>query len=112
MVGFPEGAWANPAAASLSNDVLLVAPAAVVFMVSEACRLDVRRVWAYVVGSAFIAIGVTFPLFLIARQVRLAARRAEAASARGPPAHPAGTPAGWTAADGLSGPGPRSGSAP
>ncbi|ACY98491.1 DUF2834 domain-containing protein [Thermomonospora curvata] len=80
LVGFLESAWANPAAASLSNDVVFVALAAVVLMVNEARRWGVRHVWAYVIGSALIAISVTFPLFLIARQLRIAARRAEAAA--------------------------------
>ncbi|SEF50823.1 Protein of unknown function [Thermomonospora echinospora] len=77
LAGFLRDAWANPAAASLSNDVVFVALAAVVLMVVEARRLGVRHVWAYVVGALVIAISVTFPLFLIARQRRLAELRSE-----------------------------------
>ncbi len=47
--------------------------AAVVFMVLDARRLRIRYVWLYVVGAALIAISVTFPLYLIARERRLAA---------------------------------------
>jgi hypothetical protein len=42
-------------------------------MVLEARKLGIRWVWAYVVFGVLIAISVTFPLFLIARERRLAA---------------------------------------
>jgi hypothetical protein len=41
-------------------------------MVAEARRLGVRFVWLYVILGFAIAISVTFPLFLIARERRLA----------------------------------------
>ena len=40
-------------------------------MVIEARKHGVKFVWAYIVGGGLIAISVTFPLFLIAREVRL-----------------------------------------
>ena len=46
--------------------------AAVVFMVIEARRHRHPYVWAYVLGGMLIAISVTFPLFLIARERKLA----------------------------------------
>lgn len=67
---FPDG-YANYASSSLTNDLALVALAAVVFMVVEARRLGIEYVWVYVVLSFAIAISVTFPLFLIARERRL-----------------------------------------
>lgn len=73
--GFLRDAWANPAAASLSNDVLFVAFAAVVLMIVEARRLRIRRVWIYVVLSFAVAISVAFPLFLIVRQRAISAGR-------------------------------------
>lgn len=76
ITGFLEDAWANPAAASLSNDLLFLALAAVVWMIVEARRLGIRYVWAYVLLSAVTAISVTFPLFLLARQLKLAQRPA------------------------------------
>ncbi|MBO2452350.1 DUF2834 domain-containing protein [Actinomadura barringtoniae] len=75
LTGFLKDAWANPAAASLSNDIVFVGLAAVVFMVIEARRVGVRYGWAYVIGSLLIAISVTFPLFLLARQIKLAQAR-------------------------------------
>jgi hypothetical protein len=41
-------------------------------MVIEARKLGIRWVWAYVVLGFLVAISVTFPLFLIARERRLA----------------------------------------
>ena len=40
-------------------------------MVIEARRLGVKYVWAYIIGGFLIAISVTFPLFLLARELRL-----------------------------------------
>lgn len=62
----------NPASRSITLDILLFLLAAVVFMVLEARRIGVPYVWAYVAGGMLIAISVTFPLFLIARERKLA----------------------------------------
>ena len=70
---FLRGAYANPAAASLSNDLLFVTGAAIVWMVVEARRHRVRFVWLYVAMAFAVAISVSFPLFLVARERRLAA---------------------------------------
>jgi hypothetical protein len=40
-------------------------------MVIEARKHGIRFVWLYIVGGAGIAISVTFPLFLIARELRI-----------------------------------------
>ena len=62
---------ANPASRSISVDIGLFLLAAAAFMVIEARRLGVRFVWLYVLFGFMIAISVTFPLFLIARELRL-----------------------------------------
>ena len=62
---------ANPASRSITADIVLFTLAAVIFMVIEARKHRIRYVWAYVVGALLIAISVTFPLFLIARERRL-----------------------------------------
>lgn len=62
----------NPASRSISVDIALLFLAAAVFMVLEARRLGIRFVWAYIVGGMLIAISVTFPLFLVARERKLA----------------------------------------
>lgn len=75
VIGFFRMGYANPAAASLTNDLFLFGFAAAIFMLTEAKRLGIRFVWAYIVLSLLIAISVLFPLFMIARQRRLAALR-------------------------------------
>ncbi len=74
MSAFLSDAYASPAAASLSNDLLFLTAAAIVWMVVEARRHAIRFVWLYVALSFAIAISVTFPLFLIARERALAGR--------------------------------------
>lgn len=62
---------ATPGGRSFSADLALVFLSAAIFMVSEARRRGIRFVWAYIVLGALIAISVTFPLFLIARELRI-----------------------------------------
>ncbi len=69
---FFQAAYVNAAAASLTNDLFLVAFAACMFMFIEGSRLKIRFVWLYIVLSALIAISVTFPLFLLVRHMKLA----------------------------------------
>ena len=73
LTSFLQDLKVNAAARSITLDILLFFVAAAIFMVLEARRLGVRYVWAYIVGGMLIAISVTFPLFLIARERRLAA---------------------------------------
>lgn len=75
LAGFIRAAFANPAAASISIDILFFGLAAGVWMVVESRRLAIKGVWVYIALSFVIAISVTFPLFLIARQLRLARQR-------------------------------------
>ena len=62
----------NGAARSFTVDIGLYLLAGTGLMVAEARRLGVRFVWLYVLLGFGIAISVTFPLFLIARELRLA----------------------------------------
>ncbi len=71
MADFFQAAYVNAAAASLSNDLFLTALAACIFMAIEGRRVGVRYVWLYILLSALIAISVTFPLFLLARQIKI-----------------------------------------
>jgi hypothetical protein len=50
---------------------VLFALAAVILMVIEARKHGVKFVWLYVAGGFAIAISVAFPLFLIARELRM-----------------------------------------
>ncbi|MCC7360028.1 MAG: DUF2834 domain-containing protein [Anaerolineales bacterium] len=76
LPSFIAAAYANPAAASISNDILFYLLAGWLFMVVEARRLGIKHVWVYLALSGLIAISVMFPLFLITRQAALARRRA------------------------------------
>jgi hypothetical protein len=69
---FLEDARVNPAARSITVDIAIFFLAAAVFMVIEARKHGIRAVWLYIAGGLFIAISVTFPLFLIARELKLA----------------------------------------
>jgi hypothetical protein len=67
-----EDLTVNAAARSFSVDLGFLLLAGTGLMVAEARRLGVRFVWLYVLLGFAIAISVTFPLFLIAREMRLA----------------------------------------
>jgi hypothetical protein len=71
FMDFFQAAYVNAAAASLTNDLMLLAIAACMFMVLEGRRLSIRYYWLYVILSAAVAVSVTFPLFLLARHIKL-----------------------------------------
>lgn len=73
MMDFWPALLVNRATTSITVDIFLFGLAAVVWMVVEARRRSIRAVWVYVLLSFVIAISVTFPLFLAARERRLAA---------------------------------------
>ncbi|WP_207553751.1 DUF2834 domain-containing protein [Mycolicibacterium conceptionense] len=75
LIDFVQSGYANYASSSLTNDLLLFGLAAFVFMLVEARRIGIPKVWIYLVLSALIAVSVAFPLFLIRRQLVLADRR-------------------------------------
>lgn len=56
----------------LSADLTIVAIAVVVFMITEARRLGMKRVWLYILLSGVTAMAFTFPLFLAMRERTLA----------------------------------------
>ena len=62
----------NHAARTVTIDLLMLSLAAMTFMVLEARRLGIRFVWAYIALGFLLAMSVTFPLFMIARERHLA----------------------------------------
>jgi hypothetical protein len=60
------------ASRTVTVDLLLLSLAAMTFMVLEGRRLGIRFVWAYILFGFLLAISVTFPLFMIARERHLA----------------------------------------
>jgi hypothetical protein len=74
-LSFIEACFANRAATSIAVDLLLLGVAVFVFMRVEAKRHGIRFYWLYALASILIAISVVFPIFMIARQRRIAALR-------------------------------------
>ena len=71
LLDFLNDSRVTPASRSLTVDFVLFFLAAAILMVVEARKHGVRFVWAYIVGGLLIAVSVTFPLFLIARELRV-----------------------------------------
>jgi hypothetical protein len=63
----------------LSLDILIVAIAGSAFMIFEAQKLGMKRVWLYIVLSGVTAFAFTFPLFLAMRERTLAKLEKETA---------------------------------
>lgn len=65
--------FANDASSSVAVDLIVVAVAASVFMVTESRRIGIRLpvALAFVLGGFFIAMACAFPLFLLLRERRL-----------------------------------------
>ncbi|RDH74984.1 DUF2834 domain-containing protein [Mycolicibacterium moriokaense] len=71
FLGFWQATKLSPASRSITVDIALFLLAAAILMVIEARKHGVRFVWAYILGGFLVAISVAFPLFLIARELKL-----------------------------------------
>lgn len=71
---FWSGTAVTPASTSITVDLGLLLLPVFALMVIESRRLAIRFVWIYIVLGLLVAISATFPLFLIARERRLAER--------------------------------------
>lgn len=71
LLDFMNDSKVTPASRSLTVDILLFGLAAMILMVIEARKHGVKFVWLYIAGGFAIAVSVTFPLFLIARELRM-----------------------------------------
>ena len=71
LLDFFNDSKVTAASRSLTVDIVLFFLAAAILMVVEARKRGVKFVWAYIVAGLAIAISVTFPLFLIARELRV-----------------------------------------
>lgn len=54
-----------------TSDLLILAIAAVLFMIVESRRLGMKRVWLYILLSGVTAMAFSFPLFLAMRERHL-----------------------------------------
>lgn len=70
---FVRAGFVNPAAASLSCDILVVALAATVWLVVEARRVGVRHGWVFPLLGWCVAMAFAIPLFWAVRERRLRA---------------------------------------
>jgi Protein of unknown function DUF2834 len=71
LVGFYRLGFANPAAASLTVDLMVAFVVFAVWVLPEAARLGMRRAWLYPVLGFFVSLAFAFPLFLMLRERRL-----------------------------------------
>lgn len=71
LAQFIELANANPAARSLSRDLLIGATAVTIWIITEARRLKMRGLWIVLLGSVTIAFAFAAPFFLFLRERRL-----------------------------------------
>ncbi|GEM_PF-349609 len=71
-ITFVTDNYVNNASASISNDILVVVAAFLVWSFIEARRLSMSHWWIYVVLTFAVAIAFAFPLFLLNRERRLA----------------------------------------
>lgn len=71
FAAFIDDTRVNPASRSITVDIALFTLAGSTFMILEARRLGIRFVWAYILLGFLVAISVTFPLFMIARERHL-----------------------------------------
>lgn len=71
---------ANPAGKFLTIDILFLAFVCNVWMFIEGRRLGVKYIYLYVIGGVVIAISVAFPLFMAARELKLAAKESSVMS--------------------------------
>lgn len=76
---FWQDVLVNESSRFITIDVLFLAMAVVVWMVLEARRLQIPGVWLYVVFGFLVAISLAFPLFMIHREMKLAAKEPGAA---------------------------------
>ena len=63
---------ANPAAESLSRDLLVGASAITIWIVVESRRLQMRHLWIVLLSAGTIAFACAAPFFLFLRERRLA----------------------------------------
>ena len=68
---FIELANANPAAESISRDLLIGASAVFIWIVNESRKLQIKNMWIVYIGTFLIAFAFSAPFFLFLRERRL-----------------------------------------
>ena len=68
---FIQLANANPAAESISRDLLIGASSVFIWIVNESRKLNMKNMWIVYVGTFLIAFAFSAPFFLFLRERRL-----------------------------------------
>ena len=71
IINFISLANANPAAQSISRDLLVGASAVFIWIVNESKKLNIKNMWAVYVGTFLIAFAFSAPFFLFLRERRI-----------------------------------------
>ena len=71
VMNFISLANANPAAQSISRDLLIGASAIFIWIVNESKKLNVKNMWLVYLGTFLIAFAFSAPLFLFLRERRI-----------------------------------------
>ncbi|MCX4782820.1 DUF2834 domain-containing protein [Streptomyces sp. NBC_01264] len=72
---FLRDSTTNLATQFVYMDLVLTWAAVGAYMIVESRRFGIRHVWAYIVGAPAIALIVTYGLFMLVRQLKIAALR-------------------------------------
>ena len=62
---------ANPAAQSISRDLLVSATAVFIWIVNESKKLNIKNMWVVYIGTFLIAFAFSAPFFLFLRERRI-----------------------------------------
>mgnify|MGYP001412825907 FL=1 len=71
IINFISLANANPAAQSISRDLLVGASAVFIWIVNESKKLNIKNMWIVYVGTFLIAFAFSAPFFLFLRERRI-----------------------------------------
>jgi len=71
LVTFWRDTKVNSASRFIAVDALMLSASVVILTIIEGRKYHVRWVWLYIAGFFFVAASVAFPLFLVARELRM-----------------------------------------
>ena len=71
ITNFIALANANPAAESISRDLLVGASAVFIWIINESKKLNMKNMWIVYVGTFLIAFAFSAPFFLFLRERRI-----------------------------------------
>ena len=71
ILKFIQLASINPAAESISRDLLIGASAIFIWIINESKKLNIKNMWIVYIGTFLIAFAFSAPFFLFLRERRL-----------------------------------------